>query len=67
MKKIEKWRLIVGIIAMISIVMMWMNKGMISIESLPLLITTLAVSLVKIIVFVLGIYVIKHFLTKLKK
>ena len=67
MKKTEKWRLIVGIIAMISIAMMWVNKGMISIESLPLLITTLAVSLVKIIVFALGIYVIKHFLTKLKK
>lgn len=67
MRRIEKWRLVIGIIAMISIVMMWMNKGMISIESLPLLITTLAVSLFKIIVLALGIYVIKHFLTKLKK
>ena len=65
-KKKEPWRIIVGIIAILYIIYMWMKKDIVSIyttmpqgEVVPLIVTTVAVSLIKVGVIAGGILLMK--------
>lgn len=65
-QKKEPWRIIVGIIAIVYIIFLWVKKDMVSIyttmpqeEVVPLIVTTLAVSLIKVSVIAGGILLMK--------
>lgn len=69
--KKEPWRIIVGIAAIIYIVFLWVKKDIAAIydsmppeQVAPMILTTLAVSLVKVIVLTGGILLLKWLLTK---
>ena len=73
-KKKEPWRIVVGIIAIIYIIFMWVKKDIVSIfantpkeEALPMIVTTLAVSLFKVVVIAGGILLVKWIIGKMKK
>jgi hypothetical protein len=73
-KKKEPWRMIVGIIAIVFIVYMWVEKDIISISTtmpqeqvIPLIATTIAVSLIKVGAIAGGIFLIKWVISKTKK
>lgn len=73
-KKTEPWRIIVGIIAIIWIIFMWVKKDIASVytampqeEVIPLIVTTIAVSLIKVAVIAGGILLIKWAIGKIKK
>ena len=73
-KKIEPWRVIVFIIAAGFIVYMWIKKGVADIyatmpadEALPLIVTTVAVSLLKVAAIACGILLIKWVIGRVKK
>ena len=73
-RKKEPWRIAVGVLAIIWIVFMWVKKDIVSIyttmpkeQVLPLIVTTLAVSLVKVAVLAGAILLIKWLWGKLKK
>ena len=73
-KKKEPWRMIVGIIAIVFIVYMWVEKDIISISTtmpqeqvIPLMATTIAVSLIKVGTIAGGILLIKWIISKTKK
>lgn len=72
--KKEPWRIVVGIIAIIYIIFMWVKKDIVSIyttmpqeEVLPLIITTIVVSLIKVIIITGGILLFKWIINKIKK
>ncbi len=71
-KKIEPWRIIVGIIAIGYIIFMWVKKDIVSIyatmpqeEVIPLIVTTMAVSLIKVAVLTGGILLVKCGISKI--
>jgi len=73
-KKKEPWRIIVGIIAILYIIYMWMKKDIVSIyttmpqeEVVPLIVTTVAVSLIKVGVIAGGILLMKWGISKIQK
>ena len=73
MGKIEPWRLIVGIIAVGYIIFMWSKKDIFAIysampqeQALPLVITTVAVSLIKIAALAGGIFLVRWIVRKIK-
>ena len=66
MKK-EPWRIVVAIISIILIIGMWMKKGISFDMSLPLLITTLIVSLTKVLVFAGIILFVRYILSRFRK
>lgn len=73
-KKKEPWRIIVGILAIIYIVYMWIKKDIITIyttmpeeQVIPLITTTIVVSLIKVITITGGILLIKWIISKIKK
>ena len=73
-KKIEPWRIIVGILAIAFIVYMWVKKDIAEIyatmpseQIVPLVVTTIAVSLLKVAVIAGAILLIKWIIDKLKK
>lgn len=62
----EPWRIIVGVISVIFIVYMWMKKDILNIyytmpqeQVVPVIVTTIAVSLIKVVAIAAGILVIK--------
>ena len=72
--KKEPWRIVVGVLAIAWIVFMWVKKDIVSIYStmpkeqvLPLIATTLAVSLLKVAVLAGAILLIKWVIGKWKK
>jgi hypothetical protein len=72
--KKEPWRIIVGIAAIIYIVFLWVKKDIAAIyasmppeQVAPMILTTLAVSLVKVIVLTGGILLLKWLLTKFQE
>lgn len=72
-KKKEPWRFVVGTIAVIWIIFMWIKKDIASVyastpqeEVLPLIITTLAVSLIKVAVIAGGVLLIKWIIRKIR-
>ena len=72
--KKEPWRIIVGMIAIAYIVYMWVEKDIMAIytampreQAVPLVITTVLVSLTKVAVIAGGILLIKWIAGKIKK
>ena len=72
--KREPWRIVVGIIAIVYILFMWVKKDIVSIyatmpqeEVIPLIVTTVVVSLVKVAVITVGIMLIKWGMCKVQK
>ena len=72
-KKKEPWRIIVGIIAIAYIVYMWVEKDIMTIyttmpkeQVVPLIATTIAVSLIKVAAIAGGILLIKWIISKFK-
>ena len=73
-KKIAPWRIVVGIIAIIYIVFMWVKKDIVSIYSTmpkeqvaPLIVTTIGVSFIKVIAIAGAIALIKWIIAKIRK
>lgn len=73
-KRIEPWRIVAFIIAVGFIVYTWIKKGVADIyaampadEALPLIVTTVAVSLLKVAAIACGILLIKWVIGKVKK
>lgn len=73
-KRIEPWRIVAFIIAVGFIVYTWIKKGVADIyaampadEALPLIVTTVAVSLLKVAAIACGILLIKWGIGKIKK
>ena len=72
MKK-EPWRIAVGILAIAFIVYMWVEKDIITIyttmpreQVTPVIVTTIAVSLIKVAAIAGGILLIKWIISKFK-
>ena len=72
--KNEPWRLVVGILAIVYIIYMCAEKDVAAIysslpaeEALPLAVTTVVVSLVKVAVLTVGILLIKWIIGKFRK
>ena len=72
-KKREPWRIIVGIIAIVFIVYMWVKKDIMTIyttmpkeQVAPLIATTIAVSFIKVAAITGGILLIKWIISKFK-
>ena len=73
-KKIEPWRIIVFVIAVAFIIFMWVKKDIAEIyatmpsdQIAPLIVTTVAVSLLKVAVIAGAILLIKWIIGKIKK
>ena len=65
-QKKEPWRIIVAIISIVFIIYMWVEKDILAIyssmpaeQALPLTVTTVAVSLLKVAMLTVGILVVK--------
>ena len=73
-KKKEPWRIILGTVSIVIIVFLWVKKDIVGIiattsgeEVLPLIVTTVAVTLVKVGLITGGILLIKWIIGKFKK
>ena len=73
-KKREPWRIVVFIIAAAYIIYMWVEKDIVAIyssmppeQALPMAVTTIVVSLVKVAFIAGGILLVKWIAGKLKK
>lgn len=73
-QKKEPWRIVVATIAIMYIIYMWVEKDVLAIynsmpaeQALPLIVTTIAVTLIKVGVLTVGILFIKWIVGKLKK
>lgn len=73
-KKKEVWRIIVAIISVLFIIFMWVKNDIITIYStmpkeqvVPLIVTTIIVTLVKVCGIALAIFSIKFIISKIKK
>ena len=73
-QKKEPWRIVVATLAIIYIIYMWVEKDIVAIystmpaeQALPLVVTTIAVSLVKVGVITGGILLIKWIIGKFRK
>ena len=72
-KKKESWRIIVAIISVLFIIFMWVKNDIITIYSMmpkeqivPLIATTIIVTLVKVCGIALAIFLIKFIISKIK-
>ena len=72
-KRIEPWRIIVFIISVVAIVLLWASKDITEIyataseeQIFPMVATTVAVSLLKVIVISVAVFVIKWIIDKVK-
>lgn len=73
-KKKEPWRIVIGIISILFIVCMWVSKDIAAIyttmpkeQIVPLIATTILVSLIKVAAMAGGILLIKWIISKIKK
>ena len=73
-QKKEPWRIVVATLAIIYIIYMWVEKDIVAIystmpaeQALPLVVTMIAVSLVKVGVITGGILLIKWIIGKFRK
>ncbi len=73
-KKKEPWRIMVAIISIAFIIYMWVEKDILAIyssmpaeQALPLAVTTVAVSLLKVAMLTVGILLIKWIAGKFMK
>ena len=68
------WRWIVGLLSILYILFLWLKKGVLSVyttmpqeQILPLAVTTIAVSLIKVVALAGMVLLVKWFLGKMKK
>ena len=73
-KKKEPWRILVGLISIAYIIFLWVKKDIVDIyatmpkeEVLPLVVTTVAVTVFKVVIFAAVILLVKWFIGKIKK
>lgn len=73
-QKKEPWRIVVAIISIAFIIYMWVEKDIVAIyssmpaeQALPLAVTTIVVSLVKVGAITVGILVVKWIIGKFRK
>lgn len=73
-QKKEPWRIVVAIISIVFIIYMWIEKDIVAIyssmpaeQALPLAVTTVVVSLMKVGLMTIGIFLIKWVVGKFKK
>ena len=73
-KKIEPWRIIVFTISILVIAFMWVKNDVISIyttmpkeQVVPLIVTTILVSLIKVAAIAGGVLLIKWIVSKIKR
>ena len=73
-QKKEPWRIVVGVLAIIYIIYMWVEKNIVAIyssmpeeQAIPLIVTTIVVSLVKVGAITIGILFIRWIVEKFKK
>ena len=73
-KKKEPWRIVAFIMGIIFIIYMWVKNDIISIyttmpreQVVPLIITTIAVSLIKVAVIAGGLFLVKWGISKIAK
>lgn len=69
-KKIETWRLVVGVISIIYIITMWVKKDLVTTQvaiTLPLVVTSVAVTLLKVGAIALVVLLVKWLMNKLKR
>jgi hypothetical protein len=73
-KKKEPWRIIVGILSIGFVALMWIKKDVLSIyttmpqdEAIPLVVTTIAVSAIKVAAITGGILLVKWIIKKVKR
>ena len=73
-QKKEPWRIVVAIISIAFIIYMWVEKDIMAIyssmpaeQALPLAVTTIVVSLVKVGAITVGILVVKWIVGKFRK
>ena len=73
-QKKEPWRIVVAIFSIAFIIYMWLEKDILAIyssmpaeQALPLAVTTIVVSLVKVVLFAAGILIVKWLVAKFKK
>ena len=73
-QKKEPWRIVVFILALAYIIYMWVEKDVLSIyatmppeQALPLAVTTVAVSLLKVGALTVGILLLKWLVNKIRK
>lgn len=71
-QKKEPWRIVVAVISIAFIIYMWVEKDIVAIyssmpkeQALPLIVTTIVVSLIKVIAITVGILFIKWIVKKL--
>lgn len=69
----ELWRIIVGIISIVYIIFMWVKKDIVTIytpmpkeQVVPLIVTTIVVSLLKVLAIIGGILLLKWIISKIK-
>ena len=72
-KKKEPWKIIVGIVSILYIIFMWVKKDIVGIyntmpqeQILPLITTTVLVTLAKVVVLAVIIFFVKWVLSKIK-
>ena len=72
-KRIAPWRIIVFIISVVAIVLLWANKDITEIyatvpeeQIFPMIATTVAVSLLKVIVISVAVFAVKWIIDKIK-
>lgn len=63
----KNWRIILGILSIAFIIGMWIKKGISMEMNLPLLLTTLTVSLTKVLVFAGFILLVRYILSRIRK
>ena len=73
-QKREPWRIVIGVLAIAYIIYMWVEKDILAIyssmpaeQALPLAITTVVVSLIKVGAITVGILAVKWIISKIKK
>ena len=73
-RKKEPWRIVIGIIAILCIVFMWIKKDIVSIyatmpkeDIVPLITTTIVVSLFKVAAIAGAIFLVKWIIGKIQK
>ncbi len=65
--KREPWRILVGILSIAFIAGMWLKKGISLNMDLPMLVTTLTVSLTKVLVFAGIILLVRYIINRIRK
>ena len=73
-KKIEPWRIVVALLSIGFIIYMWSSKNILDVyeslpeeQMIPLIVTNVVVSLVKVIAIAGGVFVVKWIISKLKR